>query len=68
MNTDGWFCLFTMMIGMTVTDAWFIQKRCKRGQAKEEDEARRRKIVDFAGNMSESLLHLLKNGRRQVHQ
>ena len=61
-TTDGWFRLFTMFVGMTVTYTWFIKEFSgEKGKKYDTDESHRRRIVGFAGDLSESLLDMAED-------
>ena len=54
-TNNGWFRLFTTFVGMTVTDCWFLRER-PAGMSEDKDDKRR--IVEFAGDLAESLLEM----------
>ena len=63
-TTDGWFRLFTTMIGITVTDTWFVRERHEEKQIKSVEVDcgnNRRRLVEFSADLSESLLDLSRN-------
>ena len=61
-TTNGWFRIFTTLIGMTVTDLWFLRESHNKtkdaADFEKESGTRKRKIVAFAGDLSESLLDM----------
>ena len=56
-TTDGWFRLFTTFVGITTTDTWFLRE-CAESRNDAEGNDEKRKIVAFAGDVSESLLDI----------
>ena len=64
-TTDGWFRLFTTFVGFTVTDTWFVREFTgEKGKKYNPDENERRRIVGFAGDVSESLLEMAEELER----
>ena len=53
-TTNGWFRLWTTFVGWTVTDLWFLMNHSKTEDPNSDEN--RRKIVEFSGDLSESLL------------